>query len=72
MTMARRRRRSTQWRRYMARYITPARGGLIDNALPVGSTKALFRVERMPWTWDEAYWVRAARRSTESRRLRKR
>lgn len=63
MSQARRRRNLRRWYRYEARYITPERGGYLDNAQPIGAGKALFRVEGEPWTWYEAYWTRISRRS---------
>jgi hypothetical protein len=63
MSQARKLRTLVTWRRYVARYITPERGGMLDNAEPVGYVKAMFRTAHEPWTWETAYWERRARRS---------
>jgi hypothetical protein len=63
MSRARRYRRTLKWTRYIDRYITPARGGMLDNAMPIGYAKALLRSGNEPWTASNAYWYRQARRS---------
>lgn len=63
MSRMRRIRRKRQWTRYIDRYITPARGGMLDNAMPIGYAKALLRSDNEPWTADNARWYRQARRS---------
>lgn len=63
MSMARKRRRAQQWFRYTSRWITPERGGMLDNVEPIGFVKALYRAHREPWSSQDPITARQMRRS---------